>query len=254
MRGATSSQCPRLLSGRFQSTLPVRGATDTHRTVRAIPSNFNPRSPCGERPWETGHKNPTARISIHAPRAGSDAHGVYDPLQHHADFNPRSPCGERQPFRVYRISKPIFQSTLPVRGATPGGEIYCGAADRFQSTLPVRGATAAGRRTYAGPPTFQSTLPVRGATGVAPAHVQKCWNFNPRSPCGERLHHMLLFLMVRLFQSTLPVRGATLTAANVGADAADFNPRSPCGERQDYIDALAELGVFQSTLPVRGAT
>ena len=57
-------------------------------------------------------------ISIHAPREGSD---------------------------IIETSKKgglkIFQSTLPVRGATmvPG---VVGASGPFQSTLPVRGATA----------------------------------------------------------------------------------------------------------------
>ena len=56
---------------KFQSTLPMRGAT--------------------KRP---GHPRPHIGISIHAPHAGSDAEDtgkwyLWD------DFNPRSPCGER---------------------------------------------------------------------------------------------------------------------------------------------------------------
>ena len=35
------------------------------------------------------------------------------------------------------------------------------------------------------------------------------WNFNPRSPCGERRPRPLSVPMCSLFQSTLPVRGAT---------------------------------------------
>ena len=56
----------------------------------------------------------------------------------------------------------LFQSTLPVRGAT-GVLIFGQHEDRFQSTLPVRGATGE----VMGPnftDGFQSTLPVRGAT------------------------------------------------------------------------------------------
>ena len=55
---------------------------------------------------------------------------------------------------------------------------------------------------------FQSTLPVWGATGQAYLIPFFNGNFNPRSPCGERL---------------LPV-------CPVG-QACYFNPRSPCGER-----------------------
>ena len=78
-------------------------------------------------------------------------------------FNPRSPCGERLPGRAGRCLTILFQSSLPVRGATairtpspmdaiyfnprsPCGERHAGARPasncaRFQSSLPVRGAT-----------------------------------------------------------------------------------------------------------------
>ena len=35
---------------------------------------------------------------------------------------------------------------------------------------------------------FQSTLPVWGATLALAFGTYKKWNFNPRSPCGERRH------------------------------------------------------------------
>ena len=102
----------------FQSTLPVRGATKVLRSVPESKLNFNPRSPCGERPALLRGKLPIAihfnprspcgerrliavpsasvmRISIHAPRAGSDAPAI---------------CPSSRQIR--------FQSTLPVRGAT----------------------------------------------------------------------------------------------------------------------------------------
>ena len=124
----------------FQSTLPVRGATqrqknrwelfyisihapragsdDEPRAGRGVPRDFNPRSPCGER-REFGQYATAAsqQISIHAPRAGSDY-----------------AAGD------YRYSAPGFQSTLPVRGAT-GINLTAGRWELFQSTLPVRGAT-----------------------------------------------------------------------------------------------------------------
>ena len=57
--------------------------------------NFNPRSPCGERPHKSPFSSVKRRISIHAPRAGSDrASCLYSTGAE--DFNPRSPCGERQ--------------------------------------------------------------------------------------------------------------------------------------------------------------
>ena len=40
------------------------------------------------------------------------------------DFNPRSPCGERLGDLVIKQDGAIFQSTLPVRGATRRHALY----------------------------------------------------------------------------------------------------------------------------------
>ena len=80
-----------------------------------------------------------AEISIHAPRAGSDGRA-----------------------RRKLSCACLFQSTLPVRGATITGS-FSVATYIFQSTLPVRGATQGGA-VYRCERIFQSTLPVRGAT------------------------------------------------------------------------------------------
>ncbi len=62
-----------------------------------LPSrNFNPRSPCGERPQ------------------------MYYEALARGDFNPRSPCGERLAIIVTTALVNKFQSTLPVWGATLG--------------------------------------------------------------------------------------------------------------------------------------
>ena len=148
--------------------------------------DFNPRSPCGERPHAQGPGPDGGGISIHAPRVGSD------------------PGKSR---RVLKIGK--FQSTLPVWGATPSDREETKPLHLFQSTLPVWGATTA-----TGAPTppseFQSTLPVWGATPAGGPYAGCRCNFNPRSPCGERQVDQLERDLVAIFQSTLPVWGATL--------------------------------------------
>ena len=58
--------------GRFQSTLPSRGATAIRMSVNLIAPNFNPRSPRGERLRAEREIIMTNFISIHAPLAGSD--------------------------------------------------------------------------------------------------------------------------------------------------------------------------------------
>src|SRR5699024_1399461 len=56
---------------------------------------FNPRTPCGVRPWEVRQFITGEDISIHAPRVGCDAppEGGGESLR---DFNPRTPCGVRR--------------------------------------------------------------------------------------------------------------------------------------------------------------
>ena len=123
----------------FQSTLPVWGATFYRDTVPCAHVYFNPRSPCGERPGQSAKLYRQQHISIHAPRVGSDATcapiGAGRGISIHAprvgsdlfaklpsadfyDFNPRSPCGERRKNDNARRLLIIFQSTLPVWGAT----------------------------------------------------------------------------------------------------------------------------------------
>ena len=103
---------------RFQSTLPMRGATVSFVAIYGIEvisihaphagsdktqsaassgrSYFNPRSPCGERLTTAVLIPLTIVISIHAPHAGSDQLHNLRKGQICQDFNPRSPCGERQ--------------------------------------------------------------------------------------------------------------------------------------------------------------
>jgi len=57
----------------FQSTLPARGATGRLGASRATTRRFNPRSPRGERPAHADGDSTGGNVSIHAPRAGSDA-------------------------------------------------------------------------------------------------------------------------------------------------------------------------------------
>ena len=125
----------------FQSTLRVRGATRAPIRPRSPTSDFNPRSPCGERLLPRLCCGNGGGISIHAPRAGSDVIQNDD-----------------------MIDLPIFQSTLPVRGATVIAGLLNTGLLLFQSTLPVRGATAPAVSVLCRRTIFQSTLPVRGAT------------------------------------------------------------------------------------------
>ena len=128
--------------------------------LACIPSDFNPRSPHGERP---------AQCLLSS---------------RFADFNPRSPHGER----LHRISLHTaprqFQPTLPARGATypwtelSDSEIISTHAPRTGSDeLP---ATSSKVQTHFNP---------RSPHGERHLHIQPLEAgdyFNPRSPHGER--------------------------------------------------------------------
>ena len=84
--------------------------------------------------------------------------------------------------------------------------------------------------------------------------TESAGDFNPRSPCGERLPPKREVPSHQEFQSTLPVWGATWRIWFRDGDLGYFNPRSPCGERPSPEAYALLRKVFQSTLPVWGAT
>ena len=190
----------------FQSTLPARGATKSHKEYYISPHDFNPRSPHGERPHfsifgivsakfqstlpargatlQLLQERAVQGISIHAPRTGSDCSGVR-----------LCYCGTR------------FQSTLPARGATrlPTCNARC---MRFQSTLPARGATRV------------RDAPTRAV--VISIHA-------PRTGSDDFLPAQLLH---RIISIHAPRTGSDSISTVSSNTSTNFNPRSPHGERQ----------------------
>ena len=137
--GATPPDAPEGAPALFQSTLPVWGATaaELRERLKQYISIHAPRvgsdTAAGYLVCPICQLQPTRpvwgatalgardlripHISIHAPRVGSDtALGGNASALH--DFNPRSPCGERQLRLKTGECTPLFQSTLPVWGAT----------------------------------------------------------------------------------------------------------------------------------------
>ena len=167
------------------------------------------------------------RISIHAPRGGSDGPEAKKKGAGR-NFNPRSPWGERPLWAAAAKAAGIFQSTLPVGGATRLRPTPI-TSSLFQSTLPVGGATRRPTRRVK-KFLFQSTLPVGGATngGLPPATTGT-------------------------FQSTLPVGGATAPGAR-SAGSGKFQSTLPVGGATWLGGTAPWWPGFQSTLPVGGAT
>ena len=125
---------------------------------------------------------------------------------------------------------PIFQSTLPARGATWVIPIMPYKGFTFQSTLPARGATPPPKSFLPVHIIFQSTLPARGATFT---------------PYFHSLRHVISIHAPRTGsdgRGTRPIYTTSISihAPRTGSDifvfwqcsiSEHFNPRSPHGER-----------------------
>ena len=122
----------------------------------------------------------------------------------------------------------------------------------FQSMLPVRGATAQLHAT--GEVVGISIHAPRAGSDLHPAlGFTSFGDFNPCSPCGERRKRQRKTGYFMQFQSMLPVRGATVPhAVNDG----DVGFQSMLPVRGATVEGVYSAIVyeFQSMLPVRGAT
>ena len=213
----------------FQSTRPIRGATNTKRLLTSSSPNFNPRAPYGARPW------PALRGSALT------------------NFNPRAPYGARHGNTFYFAYIDRFQSTRPIRGATRRDRRRHHQAGDFNPRAPygARLKLAPGVKLNLG---FQSTRPIRGATVRRISCGSLRRHFNPRAPYGARLtppyrnlsnrrisihaphtgrDGVWVGLVSRVisFQSTRPIRGATICGKSRKKNLVNFNPRAPYGAR-----------------------
>ena len=190
----------------FQSTRPLRGAT----LKSAV--------------WDKDQA-----ISIHAPLAGRDGYRGLS-VRRLQYFNPRAPCGARRIVYCVQLEISPFQSTRPLRGATPSAPRVL-----FFRRISIH-APLAGRDAL--------------TTGASCAAM----NFNPRAPCGARHNKDLTegFLYRISIHAPLagrdlgalaskskvaisihaPLAGRDSTAGYLILPASHFNPRAPCGARR----------------------
>ena len=146
---------------KFQSALPLRGATTGPRSLGKTYAIFQSALPLR---GATKHGDEAAAghvISIRAPLAGSDckAHRLYPKS---IDFNPRSPCGERHPKLIRYLHIPAYFNPR-----SPCGERRRASRGAWRS------------------PDFNPRSPC-GERPNGERKARPCGNFNPRSPCGER--------------------------------------------------------------------
>ena len=206
---------------------PLAGSDGYGSSQSSPERNFNPHSPCGERPsgewitWASSHY-----------------------------FNPHSPCGERrglaEMLEVLDISihTPLAGSDVDMLDINDIHviSIHTPLAGSDVDMLDINDIHVISIHT-----------PLAGSDRKTLKTSANSWNFNPHSPCGERPATVTLFFPDTLFQSTLPLRGATrashirflhlpisIHTPLAGSDQTpkakrhdhqDFNPHSPCGER-----------------------
>ena len=197
---------PQLLERMSISThAPHAGSDPVFEKSIHADADFNPRSPCGERLLNPIFFVTAEGISTHAPHAGSD---VPFRCSYHwyLLFQPTLPMrGATGLMRHLRACRE-FQPTLPMRGATHQRSI--GAASWGISThAPHAGSdsvlslvpsmeTISTHAPHAGSDDLRSArvherristhAPHAGSDWVSIDKIERQFNFNPRSPCGER--------------------------------------------------------------------
>ena len=174
----------------------------------------------------------TGRISIHAPRTGSDKNSY--------DF-------------IYNFN--LFQSTLPARGATTIS-IVPSLFDLISIHAPRTGSDIQAHRIAALVAAISIHAPRTGSDmRRILMRTLFFWNFNPRSPHGERRPCAVQVRVAVFISIHAPRTGSDCKGFGLRSPVEDFNPRSPHGERRRaVVVAVFFLQTFQSTLPARGAT
>ena len=193
-----------------------------------FPSNFNPRAPCGARPWLLHRCRWALRISIHVPLAGHD-HARAGTPRIHDNFNPRAPCGARHIAVGYVFCLYVISIHVPLAGHDRRKPLARGkCAGRFQSTCPLRGTTADEAHTAY---IFGISIhvPLAGHDDITATGDVVAGDFNPRAPCGAR-----------------PLsRCSPLRQKN-------FNPRAPCGARLSFSTTARKSCLISIHVPLAG--
>ena len=234
----------------FQSTHPLRGATAKQRrngTPRAISihaplagcdfgnlprrflfCHFNPRTPCGVR-----------RHRPYYPGNGRD-------------FNPRTPCGVRQTRADRQVAERDISIHAPLAGCDVDFAEDVRKAAEISIHAPLAGcdAVVACIITDTG---ISIHAPLAGCD--AAADLDRCQRpyFNPRTPCGVRLHRCPGDRAAQNFNPRTPC-GVRLPNKPPLYANYNFNPRTPCGVRRALPACSVRSWPFQSTHPLRGAT
>ena len=140
LRGATEDSITMKLSEIFQSTHPLRGATAPGHDARIVQwiSIHAPLAGCDKRRRQQHHDpryfNPRTPCGVRRGISSQAARGT-------ADFNPRTPCGVRRRALHRLVGDVRISIHAPLAGCDITWRGMCAWSRRFQSTHPLRGAT-----------------------------------------------------------------------------------------------------------------
>ena len=199
----------------FQSTLPARGATRHCNPADAPqPEIFQPTLPArGATVGADVLFHPAFRISIHAPRTGSDTGSASAWAQ-----------------------TAQFQSTLPARGATPSGQPEY-ASPQISIHAPRTGSDTSGMGRSMNSRIISIHAPRTGSDGEIDAQG----NFiaisihAPRT--GSDAQSCAIMKRLLVISIHAPRTGSDSIRVCGYKNPEDFNPRSPHGERLDGLNA-----------------
>ena len=226
----TGVSCCRFRRHGFQPTRPLRGATISVDIAGFVSINFNPRAPCGARPFC-------------APRL----------LRFSSYFNPRAPCGARLGTTGNPAAEDTeFQPTRPLRGATwitPISSIRM----RISTHAPLAGRDHEHPQ-IPGQRGISTHAPLAGRDDFAVSHALPPKNFNPRAPCGARLAGVRVTSSGGQISTHAPLAGRDLLVLAPGIVILAFQPTRPLRGATGSLSISSPLPIFQPTRPLRGAT
>ena len=145
-------------------------------------------------------------ISIHAPHAGRDE-GWHQAPGGPDHFNPRAPCGARLVGTNAQDIKALFQSTRPMRGATP-----CRRGEGHRHPISIHAP-------HAGRDDSRHLQAQRHQISIHAPHAG-------RDQTGASRANSFIYISIHA-----PHAGRDWPAATKAASAPYFNPRAPCGAR-----------------------
>ena len=192
-------------------------------------SDFNPRSPHGERPAFCAILPAMKPISIHAPRTGSD--GIQ---------RPTAP------------TTAAFQSTLPARGATLSQHLTYDFDADFNPRSP-HGERQHQHQHQHPPQAISIHAPRTGSDGAQKKDRHYRKNFNPRSPHGERPPCSFCARRSSEFQPTLPARGATAAESWYGDEVTISTHAPRTGSDRRTSKCLHSAGLISTHAPRTGS-